>query len=416
VLACTGGTVGSMTLKIAHLSDTHLGFEQYAAVSASGDNQRGVDVVRAMRNVVDDIVAWGPDLVIHSGDVLEKPKTDLRYMVAAKGFFQKLTAVCPVVVIAGNHELPRARREACWLDLLTGSNRLHVVTSRYDVVRPAGLDGVAVHCVPHDVLKEIDQRVVEPNDGEVSILTAHGVASGSELFLRSLGREYAIDQDTLLRDWAYGALGHWHRQGPVSLGAAGEIANVWYAGSIENMGFRDLRDGDKRGYLQVQVSNEGTEVTPVHLPIRSMFRLPVVDGAGQSGDQIVEALLANLHAGEIDGAVVGQIVTGVSRDLWSLVDIGRVKAAAGAALHYEVTVRYPTETGGGRDEHGSVDAFDEIISQVVAAKVPNEYRELVLTRARALVGSDTATPRRGGEPDPVAVDDAVAAAAAGVVQ
>lgn len=394
-----------MGLKVAHLSDTHLGFEQYAAVNANGDNQRGVDIVRAMRNVVDDIVAWGPDLVIHSGDVLERPKTDLRYMVAAKGFFDKLTAVCPVVVIAGNHELPRSRREACWLDLLAGNRRLHVVANRYEVIRPTGLDGVAVHAVPHDVLKEIDQRVVEPNDGEVSILTAHGVASGSDLFLRSLGREYAIDQDTLLRDWAYGALGHWHRQGPVQLGSAGAINNVWYAGSTENMGFRDLRDGDARGYLRVDLSDAGAAVTPVHLPIRSMFRLPVVTGDDLGSDALCEKLISNLREAPIDGAVVGQIVTGVSRDLWSLVDVARVKAAANAALHYEITVRYPTAPDSSSREQATFDAFDTAIAEVIAAKVPDVYRDAVTARTQSLVGADTRPTPTTRASDAAAVDE-----------
>jgi DNA repair protein SbcD/Mre11 len=377
-----------MALRIAHLSDTHLGFEQYAALSASGDNQRGIDVVRAMKNVVDDIVSWAPDLVIHSGDVLERPKTDLRYMVAARTLFRRLAKVCPVVVIAGNHELPRSRREVCWLDLLEGTENLHVASTRYEVIRPRGLDGVAVHAVPHDVLKEIDQRVIEPVDGEVSILTAHGVASGSELFLRSLGREYAIDEDTLLRGWDYGALGHWHRQGPVSLGAAGVVNNVWYAGSTENMGFRDLRDGDRRGYLRVVVDDAGLSVSPVHLPIRPMFRLPVIDGAGLNSEGLVEALVANLKAADLDGAVVGQIVTGVGREQWSLVDVGRAKDLARASLHYEITLKYPTAVASEGPRLTTVDAFDELISDLVADQVPEDLRAAVLAKARNLIGSD----------------------------
>ena len=60
----------------------------------------------------------------------------------------------------------------------------------------------------------------------------------------------------LSRDWDYVALGHWHKQGPVPLVAAGavsgesEVGRVWYAGSPENMGFGDLTsDRIGRGYL-----------------------------------------------------------------------------------------------------------------------------------------------------------------------
>jgi len=384
------GTVALMSLRIAHLSDTHLGYEAYPALSAAGNNQRGEDIVRAMNNVVNDILAWGPDLIIHSGDVLEKPKTDIRYMLVAQKLFRKLAAIAPVVVIAGNHELPRSRKEACWLDLLAGTENLHVVTNQYEVIRPKGLDGVAVHAVPHDVLKEIDQSVILPSDGHLNILTAHGVATGSELFLRSLGREYAIEADTLLRDWSYAALGHWHKQGPVNLGASGVAKNVWYAGSPENMGFRDIRDnGEQRGYLRIVVDGPETSVTPVHLPTRSMFRLPVVEGAGLEAGELAELLITRIGEADVAGCVVGQIVNGVSRDLWSLVDVAKVRAAAKKSLHYEITVKYPSlEIGSQGERADSTAAFDAAVAAEVERLVPENLRTPVLDKTKSLVGTE----------------------------
>lgn len=375
-----------MTLRIAHISDTHLGYEAYPALSPSGNNQRGEDVVRALHNAVNDIVAWKPDLVIHSGDVLERPKTDIRYMLVAQQLLRKLAAVCPTVVIAGNHELPRSRKEACWLDLLNGNENLHIVSNRYEVIRPKSIPGVAIHAVPHDVLKDIDQRVVEPSDKELNILVAHGVATGSELFLRSLGREYAIEADTLLRGWSYAALGHWHRQGPVNLGASGTIKNVWYAGSLENMGFRDLRDnGESRGYLRVVLDDRGCTVSPVHLPIRPMFRLPVVEAAGMNAKAISEVLMSRVKDAELDGAIVGQVINGVGRDLWSLVDVAQVRSAASRALHYEVAVRYEHSVAVDT-KNGRADVFDVALASSVAEVAPEAMRSEVLAKARSLVG------------------------------
>lgn len=380
------GTVSPMTLRIAHISDTHLGYEAYPALSPSGNNQRGEDVVRALHNAVNDIVAWKPDLVIHSGDVLERPKTDIRYMLVAQQLLRKLAAVCPTIVIAGNHELPRSRKEACWLDLLNGNENLHIISNRYEVVRPKSIPGVAIHAVPHDVLKDIDQRVIEPSDKELNILVAHGVATGSELFLRSLGREYAIEADTLLRGWAYAALGHWHRQGPVNLGASGTIKNVWYAGSLENMGFRDLRDnGESRGYLRVVLDDRGCTVSPVHLPIRPMFRLPVIEASGMDAKSINEVLMSRIKDAEIDGAIVGQVVNGVGRDLWSLVDVAQVRSAAARALHYEVAVRYEHSVVADA-KTGRADVFDAALATSVAEVTPEAMRAEVLTKARSLVG------------------------------
>src|SRR5690606_23438488 len=122
-----------------------------------------------------------------------------------------------VIVIAGNHELPRNRKDACWLDLLRPIPGMRVATTRYeqftfdpdrDGCDPA-LAEVVIHALPHDTLKEIDFEVVRPVPGKVNVLVAHGVAGGSDLFVRSLGREYHIPTDVLCRDWDYVALGHW---------------------------------------------------------------------------------------------------------------------------------------------------------------------------------------------------------------
>lgn len=390
------GTVPHMPIKLAHFSDTHLGYEAYPALSAHGNNQRGEDIVRAFVNVSSDIAAWDPDLVIHSGDVLEKPKPDLRYMKAAEVEFAKLTrrpdgSLRPVVVLAGNHEQSRNRKEVCWLDLIGRIEGLFVVTQKYTRLRFddrfPGLENVVVHAIPHDTLKTVDQTTIVPEDGAINILTAHGVAGGSELFFRALGREHAIDEDMLLRGWDYGALGHWHKQGPVTLGPGAPDPRIWYSGSTENMGFRDMRDNsDKRGYLRVELGDGPVQVTPVALPTRRMFRLPVVDAEGKTAADITADLLANIASADLDDAVVGQVVTNVPRDLWSLVDTAKVREAAAGALHFEITTRYAGAAASGdspTDEQGPGELETLIATHLES--VPEQFRDDVGTNVRSLV-------------------------------
>lgn len=371
---------------IGHLSDTHLGYEAYRARNAGGENQRAADFARAFVTAAKDIIASDPALVIHSGDVADRPHIPIRFMVLIQHWFEKMSGIRPdgtrrqVVVVGGNHELPRDRREACFLDLFRGMPGVHVVTQGYKTIEFSGtgksencdpaLKDTIVHCLPHDALKETDFELVAPEPDKVNILSSHGVAGGSELYIRSLGREFAIPSDVLLRKWDYGALGHWHKQGPIPLlGATGltkkerearksqdlmgttdvlvpdetaETGRIWYAGSTENSGFGDLRDnGSQRGWLSVQIRpGDLPLVTRKNLPIRAMFRLPHLDATGMTPDDIVKALKENLTKAEITGAVIGQVVSGVSRELWSLVDMASVRAAAGGALHYDPEVRY----------------------------------------------------------------------------
>lgn len=339
------------TIKVAHTSDQHLGYEAYRAVTASGHNQRGTDLVAAFVNVVRDIVAWDPPLVVLPGDVTDRPSVAIKYMAQVRALLVELAGIRPdgtrrqVVISSGNHDQPHALGDLNFLELFSGTPGVHVVTDEYQVVEfdgtgvSAGADpvlaDVSVHTLPHDQLKRVGWDQVRPIEGRVNILAAHGVAGGSELYVRSLGREFAIPTDVLGRQWEYGALGHWHKRTRVN-------DRVWYCGSPENVSFRDLRDGgQERGYLRVHVEKGQTpKVEQVNLPIRKMIKLPEFDASHLDADEITSKLVAQVRAQTPRSAIVAQIVTGVSRDRWALVDRAQIRDAGAAALHFDLVARY----------------------------------------------------------------------------
>ena len=390
-------TLLSVTLRLAHFSDSHVGYEAYKALSASGENQRSVDVAKAFVTAVSEIVQADPPLVIHSGDLADRTVIPIRLILLIRQQLQRLAGVRPdgtrrqVVLLAGNHELPRQRKEACFLHLFEGLPGVQVVTRDYTQLRfpdsgvTAGrdplLEDMVVHALPHDALKTTDFEQVRPVDSMVNVLTAHGVAGGSELYLRSLGREFSIPTEVLSRAWEYGALGHWHKQGPVPLMATGasvdtDRGRVWYAGSTENMGFGDLKEnGTRRGWLHVTVRPGGDPLVERRsVPIRAMLRLPVLSGAGLDPDAITAALIERLRSVAVGGAVVGQIVEDVPRDVWSLVDVAKVRAAAGDALHYEVSLRSrPTRL------------VDDVSTSASPARGLGDVEAVLVERAAALL-------------------------------
>lgn len=343
-------------MRIAHISDTHLGYEAYRAVSSSGENQRGTDVIRAFVRCVDDILEWDPDLVIHSGDVAEKPNVSIRMMLLIRQQFARLSGLRPdgtrrpLIVIAGNHDMPSGSREACFLELYRDMPGVEIVCVEPRVVKydSGALAGVAVTCVPHEALKDLalEDRFEEiaPIPSLKNILVSHGVAGGSSLYRRVLGREYTVPTDVIVRDWDYAALGHWHKQGPI-----GSTGRAWYAGSTENMGFGDLRDnGDERGYLRVTIDRGSTRVETRNLPIRQMLRLPVIDASDKTVEDIEKSILENIerakNENKMAGSVVGQHVTGCSREKWALVPVSKIRDRANeTALYYEVTLIKPSK-------------------------------------------------------------------------
>lgn len=343
----------------AHISDTHIGYEAYPALSANGENQRAVDIGRAFHAAVDQILEWDPPLVVHSGDLGERPHLPNRWMLFARAELARLAGVRPdgtrrqLVILAGNHDQPSQRRERCWIDLVSDLPGIHVVTGdpekiTFDDSADAALADVEVLAVPHEALKHLDEfsdDLMRPTSGRISILAAHGVAGGSSLFRRSVGREFHIPTDLLGAGWAYGALGHWHRRGPIDSNLGGR---VFYAGSTENMGFGDLRDnGDRRGWNKVVVSaDELPEVTQMDVPIRMMVR-DKVDVSSLTPDQIHKKLSEHISklesAGRLDDAVVGVVATGTTRDVWNLVDRESLRERASRALHFEL-ISSPADT------------------------------------------------------------------------
>lgn len=428
-----------LPLQVGHFSDTHLGHEQYPVLSTGGLNQRAVDIVRANSNCVTDLIEWDPPLVIHSGDVFDRSHVPTAYLLEFRRQMERLTALRPdgtrrqVVVISGNHDQPYSRKDPCILELFAGIPGLHIVTVGYQVISftkeiesgeaAPELANVLVHALPHDELKVVDFDNVHPVEGYTNILTSHGVAGASDLFIRSLGREYPIPADVLGRDWDYVALGHWHKQGPVGLSAAEDKnpnSKIWYAGSPENISFRDLRDnGQRRGYLRVKVNpGQMPEVERQNLPIRSMFRLPVVEAGGMNPEQITAALRANIEdaALRMNGAVVGQIVEGVSHDMWALVDATSVREAAAATgcLHYDgPTVRYAAkrkreDEATGNQETSPLGDIGARLEERAEKSVPAQYREDVVKLARAILGSALNVPVAEGVAQPEPLSDQAA--------
>jgi DNA repair exonuclease SbcCD nuclease subunit len=106
-------------VRIAHISDTHLGYTRYAKLCPeTGRNQREVDVQEAYARAVDAILERDVDLVIHSGDVFDSVRPATHVIIGFLKQTARITARAniPYVVAAGNHETPRLRTTTAALE------------------------------------------------------------------------------------------------------------------------------------------------------------------------------------------------------------------------------------------------------------------------------------------------------------
>lgn len=331
-----------MRIRIAHLSDTHLGYISLGA-SQDGVNQREMDVFLAFRRALESIKGYTPDLVIHSGDFFDRPRPGNFSIVGsyrALSDFQAFRNHAPFVIIAGNHDTPRSSDQGHLLALFRQIPGIQVVTGLAQWIDLPQLD-CEVLCVPST---SVDQKEnvdwVPLGRRKHSVLTIHGMASGVE---SSIDRSdsAAFDQESTKPErWTYVALGDYHTHFPYA-------SNACYAGSTE---FTDAsfwkEAGSSKGW--VWFDSEVGKLEHVPIKTRPVIDLPPIDARHQSPQELEEALIQNATWSSSQKLpMVRQRVMRVSPEVWARVNFAWKREVALGALNYQLQI----EISSGADQN-----------------------------------------------------------------
>src|SRR5690554_3846715 len=372
---------------IAHLADLHLGYRAYGRLAPGGINARERDVALAFRAALDRIIELRADLVLVAGDVFHTVRPSNAAITDAFRQFMRLRAAlpdAPVVLIAGNHDTPRAAETGGILRLFGEIPGVVVVD---DAARSVHLEkiGVSVLGVPHAALASGEPLALDPDpDAYVNVLMLHGdvVGDGVEAKLRYIS-EYggATIETAAIRParWDYVALGHYH--------IATELApNMWYAGGIERTSTNVWEEShSEKGFLTYDTGMRRVMLHPV--PTRPVVDLPrfsaradasagpsarprhpgvgVGEGGGPAGDgargaqpaasgagagprwlpaEQIDAHIRRLVEavpGGIAGKIVRLVIEDVPRELFRQLDHRQIRAYKAEALHFHLDARRP---------------------------------------------------------------------------
>ena len=108
-----------MKCKFLHLSDVHLGYQQY------NHKERFNDFGRAFLYIVDQATAEHVDFVILGGDLFHKRVIDPPTLIQAiEGLTRCKEAGIPVLAVEGNHERAHYRDVSSWMDFLASRGYL----------------------------------------------------------------------------------------------------------------------------------------------------------------------------------------------------------------------------------------------------------------------------------------------------
>lgn len=291
-------------IRIAHITDTHLGFRQFNKQDPeTGRNQRTVDFEHAFEWAIEDIIAQQPDGIIHAGDVFHYSRptwATLRHFVQQ---MKKLEAAgIPMLVIAGNHDTPRIRTGGSAYSLLDLTLPQITFYAGYEDKHDRHTFGdlnIHVHAIPHGALTSDNLPIPSIDSGRINILAIHGMVKG----ILDPGKhaepgEEELDTSLLDRGFDYIALGHYHlHMQPPGIG------NGWYAGSTERNGWGDYEATP--GYCMVTLNGPDKGFELEHIPFpdaRPMIDLDVTYGDNLRGQEIADEIIRKIaeHDGSQD--------------------------------------------------------------------------------------------------------------------
>ena len=225
-----------MTVKIAHIADTHLGYRQY------GLQEREEDFYDSFKNIVNDIIEKKVDYVIHTGDLFDQAKPPIKALLVAQECFNKLMDNnIEVYVIAGNHDILQRRNTSLPQELYENEN-FHILSTKdnhFILKEDIYLTGIPYLQKTHEakVKEMLDNLVLETVNHKHSILMLHGGVS------KYFDFNCEFELDTIPEGFDYYAMGHIH------LRITDDFKNgiIAYPGSTEIKDKKEIKEYEDKG-------------------------------------------------------------------------------------------------------------------------------------------------------------------------
>ena len=332
-------------MRLLHLSDLHLGFRQFQRTTPTGINQREWDVAQSFTRAIDRIIELRPDLLLIAGDVFHTVRPTNAAILHAFTQFSRLVRELPdaiVVMVAGNHDMPRSSDTRCILRLFTPLG-IHVVDS--EPRRLAFPDReLAILAVPDLPPGSV---ALEPDPAaRFNLLLLHGEVEGAMPSFTGPSDRSALQiplAEFTNPAWDYVALGHIHVYSKIA-------PKAFYSGSLEYTStyvwseIEEQRSRKLPGKGMIERDLESGKQTFHPLPVtREFLDLPAIAGRGLSAADLDEKIAGAVsHAkGGIDDKVVRLVVRDVPRHVLREIDHKAFREFQRRALHFDLDARRP---------------------------------------------------------------------------
>ena len=397
-------------MRLVHLSDLHLGFRQYQRLTPGGINQREADVARSFQNAIDRVIELRPNLVLIGGDLFHNVRPTNPAIVHAflqLGRLRVGLPDAPVVIVAGNHDTPRAAETGSILRLFRELG-IHVAYAEPERFYFSEQE-IAVLAVP-DVIGKKASFTPDAN-ARYNVLLLHGEVQGMLPAHFASADRAALEiplSEIGAAAWDYVALGHYHVYRQIE-------PNAYYSGSIDYTSANawgelyEERVAGVPGKGMIEWNLEsGAHTFHTLPPSRPLIDLPPMSARGLTVgevDERIQAAVAGVPGG-IDDKIVRLIVRELPRYIARDLDHKALRDLKRRALHFHLDTRRPEivrvsghGAPGKRPSLADV-VREKLMSRVLASDI--DRKELVALGLRYLseAESTVGTAPLGAEPVP----------------
>jgi len=403
-------------IRLLHFSDTHIGTENYGRTDPeTGVSTRVRDFLKRLDFMVDYAKQREVDLAIFAGDAFKSRTPTPTYQRELAFRIQDLAALCPVVLLVGNHDLPAIEKRASSVEIyetlsvpnttVAREYRSHVIETKRGPV----LVAAAPYPMRHHLLREADlphnltiaemdraledevHRRLDALAAEAAgydmprVLTGHfsvaGAAFGSERSVM-LGRDVTVMLSTLDNPvWDYVALGHVHKHQCLTLGRV-DAPPVVYSGSIERIDFGE--EGDPKGFVWVELERGRAKWEFIPVDCRPFATLRV-DVRGSTDPNRVVCGVIERH--DLAESVVRVIITADPEADLLLQDAAIQQALRAAGANHVAAINRQVERPARLRLGASPEGLtpDQLLGRYLLSRdTPQERIDVLLERARPI--------------------------------
>jgi len=350
-------------LLLIHTADLHLGTTVYGEIDAStGMSKRIEDYFNVLDSIIDYSIKNKADAFLICGDAFKNANPTPTTMKMFATRLRRLTTNgINVIMICGNHDLPRAEAKSSPLEIYSEVGMEGV----YLIKEPSFVDittrekkKVRIFAVPyihparalievqnkkHDIkyenvvnaYREIHQKYIESfcesgrGDADLCILMLHlgffGVTKGTEETTFFLNGEFTLLPNLVQNNlFDYVAMGHIHKHQCCN----GKVPVV-YSGSIERCDFSEI--DEKKGFVKINYDNslkwEFIEIEP-----RKMLKIEI---DGTSLEDVADKVREEIKKVDIKDAIV-KVVINISADKRPIINYDEIKMMLKDAFYHEI--------------------------------------------------------------------------------